>query len=212
MATKKKVDNESLLISPNPDITDLRKAAVGILTDEEKTPHIATKLDVAWFWKDMNQYPEVELAGSYIDMHLEELNTQYCFKLTEWMLEWYRFMPDALQFKLDRTGPVDWNLFCSLAFPLPETLPVPFHCFIRKLNVVQRGIVREQIYEECYTNRKLRNRVLKGEVIPARYTTYAAYSRIRKEVIKKMKKNGDVVPEDFKSKEQIFSETKRYIN
>jgi len=127
------------------------------------------------------------------------------------MKDWYGYMPDPLAFKWDKAGQIDWNLFISLAYPLPGTLPVPFFCLIRKVNTVQRGLVREQIYASCYSDLVLRNKVLKGMSLPPLYTYYAVYSKIRKEVVKRMRKNGDTVPPFLKSKNEIFKEARRLI-
>jgi len=153
-----------------------------------KSPHPATVEDTRWFWKDMDQEEgwAYDLAKDWIsnwDIFLK-LNEQYPFELTEWLMEWYSYMPEALSYKLDGAGTIDWNLFFTLIYPLPST-KYPFICLIKAVNVKQNQIVREQIFDTISKDPELSKRVLNNEVIPSIYTHYTTYKRIRREVVKR---------------------------
>jgi len=156
-----------------------------MITKYSRDPYVATSEDIRWFWADLDIATDHELAREYVNNNLESLNEKYPFEVTEWLLNWYRFMPDIIG-KYNGTGQVDWNLLFTLIKPLPQ-LPVPFHSVIEKLNVKQNKLVREQIYDECYENEELRKRIINYRPIPSRYTYYTPYSKIRKEVVKRAK-------------------------
>lgn len=178
----------SALISPNQDINDDRAGGIEMIQGLHKTPYVAIKDDVRWFEADMDidtDHETTVIAKEYVEKHFELLNNKYPFELTEWLMNWYRFMPEALYYRWDNTGQLDWNIFFTLIYPLPG-LPCPFCLLIDKLNVKQNQMVREQIYMECYKNKILRNNLINLEVIPTMYTHYASYWKIRKEVLWKI--------------------------
>lgn len=155
-----------------------------------KTPHAATKEDIRWFWKDMDLDSEESYALAKEEVGKEELlikwNDQYPFELTEWLMEWYTYMPEALSLHLDKTGPIDWNLFFSLIEPI-NTRGVPFICLVKALNVRQNQIVREQIYDTITKDPVLSKKVLNYQPIPSIYTHYTPYGKIHREVVRRLR-------------------------
>jgi len=178
----------SALVSPNPDINENREIGIDLIKECNKTPHQATAGDIAWFWQDLDMPLESDIAWEYVNPRIKELCGMYSFAVTEWFMEFYRYMPEVLDLKLDRTGQIDWNLFFSLAYPLPGGLAVPFHAMINKLNVAQNRIVRKQIIEEIWNNEDLRVKVMKWENIPSIYTYYIAYPIIRNAIERRVQK------------------------
>lgn len=181
------------LLSPNPDINENREFAVGFIKEFGYIPHNATKEDIEWFWQDMDIDCDKETAWDYVTPNFPTLNQQYPFKVTEWFMEFYRYMPECLYYHYDKTGQIDWNLFFTLAYPLPKPLGIPFKVMISKVNVAQLRLVKEQIKDEIWNDPKLRHDVLKGELIPSIYIYYLPYWTIRKAIIERQKKHDEGV-------------------
>jgi len=156
----------------------------------KKVPHTATREDVRWFWQDM----DMDDPGNYAlakaavaeDKRFLRWNEQYPHELTEWLREWYTYMPDALSLHLDGAGQIDWNLLFTLIEPI-NTAGIPFICLRKALNVRQNQIVREQIYTEITNDPILRGKILNCKPIPAIYTHYTPYFTIQKEVLRRIK-------------------------
>ena len=153
-----------------------------------KDAHPATKEDIRWFWQDIDIDCDTETAWDYVTPQVDKLSEQYPFLITEWFENWYRFMPDIIDKGIDRTGQIDWNLFFSLAWPIPGGLAVPFYLMIKKLNVAQNRIVRIQIVDTIWKDKELRTKIINWELIPSIYINYMPYQLIRKRVIEKDKK------------------------
>lgn len=173
------------LVSPNKDINENREMALELIQLLGKPPHIATKEDKQWFWVDMETPCDKETAWAYINYNIDTLGDKYnyIFRVTEWFSEFYRYMPELLYDRLDGTGQIDWNLFFTLAYPLPGNLGIPFHTMINKLNVAQLRLVKEKIVQEIYDDKELRKRVYTHGLIPSIYTYYMPYQLIRKRLI-----------------------------
>ena len=156
-----------------------------------KSPHQATPEDVKWFWRDMDREDSSNYTFSKCALEnwkfFLKLNDQYPFELTEWLMEWYSYMPDAIYAKLDGAGGIDWNLFFTLIYPL-NIEDLAFICTVKALNVKQNQLVRDQIFDTITKDPDLSKRVLNNEAIPSIYTSYTTYKRIRTEVIKRTKK------------------------
>lgn len=178
----------SALVSTNPDITYDRENAILLMQKHGKEAHGATREDIRWFWQDLDMECETEIAWDYVQPRIRELSEMYPFLVTEWFMNFYRFMPDIIEKGIDRTGQIDWNLFFSLAYPIPGGLAVPFYKMIEKLNVAQLREVREQIVDEIWNDPEMRKKIFKEEGIPSKYTYYMAYQTIRNRVIEKDKK------------------------
>lgn len=176
------------LISPNQDINYDRENAVILMDKYNKEPHPATREDIAWFWQDFGMECEKEIAWDYVQPRIRDLSEQYPFLTTEWFMNFYRYMPDIIDKGLDGTGQIDWNLFFSLAYPLPGGLAVPFRYMIEKLNVAQLREVREQIVDEVWIDPEMKKSIFKWGTIPTIYTYYMPYQLIRKRVIEKDQK------------------------
>ena len=201
----------STLVSPNPDLTEDRVAALEMIEKYKKEPHAATPEDIRWFWKDMDSDDpdNYALAKEAVakDERFIKWNEQYPFELTEWLREWYTYMPEALSLKLDGAGPVDWNLLFTLIEPL-NTCGVPFICLRKALNVRQNQLVREQIYKEVTEDPKLRDRVLNYQPISPIYTQYTPYGTIHKEVMRRLKPDSGRAP---RGSIAIFKEVEKLI-
>lgn len=178
----------SALVSSNSDITYDRENAILLIEKFGKEAHPATREDIRWFWQDIEMECETDVAWDYVQPRVRELSGQYPFLITEWFMNWYRFMPDIIEKGIDRTGQIDWNLFFSLAYPLPGGLAVPFCVMIEKLNVAQLREVKVQIVDEVWKDPEMRKNIFKEEGIPSIYTYYMPYQTIRKRVIEKDKK------------------------
>lgn len=203
---------ESRLFSRNPDLIEDRKTAVELIELYGKTPYHATKDDIAWFWADLRIETEPgdsQMAKDYVEENIEKLNTRYPFPVTEWFCNFYRYIPDIIGQKIDNTGQVDWDLFFTLANPRPGFI-CPFWMTIEKLDVKQNQLARRQIYRECADNPELRNKLIKGDVIPSMYTYYVSYQKIRKEVLKLTKTIDPFDPEKT-LKPKIFRRAMQYM-
>lgn len=175
-------------ISTNEDINEDRHNAVELIQKYSKKPVVAEQGDIRWFWADLRiEYDrELEqLVKEIVIQNLDILSTSYPFDTSEWIVNWYRFMPDIIERRIDGTGQIDWNLFFSLVYPLKTCGAYSFQTLIHKLNIKQNQLVRQEIYQECYDDPKLRKSLLNREVIPPIYTYYTPYNKIRKEVMKK---------------------------
>jgi hypothetical protein len=176
------------LWSPNPDIIEDRKNAIELIQEFDKEFVYAKPEDIQWFWRDMDiDFDKVvnELAKEVVELKFEkDLALRYPFGVSEWLDNWYRFMPEIIG-ELDNTGQVDWNLFFSLVYPLPP-LTVPFNVLSKKLNIKWNRVIRDQIYWDCYNDPVVKEKLIKGEIIPSIYTYYTSYSKIRNEVMKKI--------------------------
>ena len=179
----------SSYVSPNPDINEDRGNALELIKIWKKEPHVATKKDIRWFWEDMDMDDvESEIVWAYVTPKVDKLSQMYPFRVTEWFENFYRFMPDILPLGLDGTGQIDWNLFFSLAYPLPGGLAVPFRSMVRKLNVAQLRLVKEKIINEIWEDKDLRKKIINWDLIPSIYIHYMPYQLIRKRVVEKDKK------------------------
>ena len=164
-----------------------------------KTPVIAQKSDRDWFWGDIDIEWDQELeeeAKEIVRANYDVLEQRYPFEISEWFVNWYRFMPEIIEKHISGTGQVDWNLFFSLAYPLKTCGAYSFQTLIHKLNIKQNQDVRQQIYQDCYDDPKLRQAIVNGDVIPPIYTYYTPYSKIRKEVLKKIREDAKLHPID----------------
>jgi len=177
----------STLISPDPDMTEDRVGALEMIEKFNKNPHFATKEDIRWFWKDMDMDSHESYMLAKTEVAREEKfikwNNQYPFELTEWVMEWYSYMPDAISFRLNGAGQIDWNLIFTLIEPL-NTEGIPFICLVKALNVRQNQMARQQIYRTIAEDPILRQKVLNHEPISPIYTHYTPYSKIHREVVK----------------------------
>jgi len=202
------------LNSPNQDVNENRRLGLELVEKLSRKPHIATKSDIKWFWEDLNDFDLdptelYSLAKTYIERNFDELNKAYPFELTEWFLDWYRYMPDALYMGLDNTGQVDWNIFFTLA---AEKLSdsSSFHYVIKALNVTQSQYVRKAIYQKIADDPDLRDKVMKYQPLPSIFTNYCSYDRIRKEVARILHPSEDRLPDGcrkaFKEAEKIMKE------
>ena len=162
-----------------------------------KEPHVATKEDIRWFWKDMDStsVESYALAKEAVadDEKFSKWNDQYPFELTEWIREWYTYMPDALSLKLDKTGQIDWNLLFTLIEPISSG-GLPFIDLIKALNIRQNQLVREQIYKTVAEDPVLREKVLHYQPIPSIYTHYTPYGKIYREVVRRIKPQRSTAP------------------
>lgn len=167
-----------------------------------RKPHVATGEDIKWFWEDYGLYnydalDEPELyknAKEYIARNFEELNKILPFELTEWLLNWYSFMPDAFFYKKDRVGRVDWNILFTLIGENPPTDSSSFYLVTKALNVAQGRLVRESIYKTVAEDPVLRDKVINYKPLPLMYTYYTPYGKIRKEVLKRIKPPSSRLP------------------
>lgn len=173
------------LASTNPDINDLRAWQINWIKLHDLPFHQATREDIAWFWEDLDIEIDSDTAKEYVAQNLSPLNDRYAFLLTEFFEEFYRYMPDALGYNLFKVGPVDWNLFFTLAFPLPPMPCTSFRVLVNKLNWAQLRLVKEKIMDEVWDSPEYRRRALHEEALPALYTQYIPYPRIRKEMIRR---------------------------
>lgn len=126
-------------------------------------------------------------AKEFVERKFSELNTLYPFELTEWFLEWYRYMPEAISERMDNTGRVDWNIFFTLLGKEPLYDSSSFYLLVKALNVYQSRLVREFIYKSVAEDPKLRKRVLNHKPLPSIYTFYTPYGKIYREVVKLLK-------------------------
>lgn len=192
----------SKLISPNPDINEDRKLGLELIEELGRKPHEATKENLKWFWEDYGLYnyearEEPELyknAKGHVERNFDKLNAEFPFELTEWLLNWYSFMPDAFFYKKDKVGQVDWNILFSLIGTDPPTDSSSFYLVTKALNVSQGRLVREAIYKEVAGDPKLRDRVINYKPLPLMYTYYTPYGKIRREVLKRIKPPRQAAP------------------
>jgi len=178
----------STLVSPNPDINENRKIGIELIEEYNKTPHVATKEDIHWFDQDLDMIIDSDVAWDYVTPRIKELSEMYPFYITEWFEEFYRYMPELLPTGRDGTGQIDWNIFFSLAYPLPKLPYLSFRSMIQKLDVAQNRIVRAQIKEEIWNDKELRRKIMNWENIPSIYTNYIAYQTIRKAIVERHEK------------------------
>lgn len=179
-------------------MTTDRLGALEMIEKFKKEPHPATKADINWFWQDLDSddkesYREAKKILED-DTELRRLHTQYPFELTEWLMEWYSYMPECLYYGWDRAGQVDWNLFFTLIEPI-KTSGLPFISIIKALNVRQNQIAREQIYNTVFNDPILRKNALEGGMIPTMFTHYTTNSKIRNEVLKRLK--GEKIKDEY---------------
>ena len=176
------------IISPNPDINQLRDDALELMQTLGKKASPATREDIHWFWEDQGMDLEMDkdLAWDYVNSNFEALDKQYPFDVTEWFMEFHRYMPDCLKFHWDRAGLIDWNLFMSLAKPLPTLNTTSFKMMITKLNVAQQRREKEKIKTMCWKDPTLRDKLVKGEIIPAKLTELIPYQSLRKTVVDRL--------------------------
>ena len=190
------------LVSPNPDVNEDRKSGLELINLLDREPYIATQEDIKWFWKDQGLYnfdinEESDLyqnAKEYVERNLEELGTRFPYELTEWLLNWYSYMPDAFYYRKDRVGQIDWNILFTLIGRNPPIDSSTFHLVIKALNVRQGRTFRERIYREIANSPDLSQKVLSYKPIPLAYTQYTPYSKIRKEVLKILKPPREAAP------------------
>lgn len=178
----------SKFISPNEDINEDRRNAIELIKKYSKSLIISLKGDIEWFWGDLRIEYDKELEEDTKRIVLENysiLSSHYPFDVSEWVVNWYRFMPEIIEKHIDGTGKIDWNLFFSLVYPIKTCGAYSYQTLIHKLNIKQNQQVREEIYQECYEDSKLRKALINREVIPPIYTYYTPYNKIRKEVMKK---------------------------
>ena len=169
-------------ISPNPDVNEARKLGIEFIEKYNKTPHVATKDDKEWFWQDLELLVDTDVAWEYVEPRVKVLSDMYPFAITEWITDFYSYMPEMFHYKLDGVGQIDWNIFFTLAYPLPKGMAISFHFLMKKLNVAQNRIVRRQIIDEIWNNKDLRLKVMRWEPIPSIYTYYIAYPTIRRRI------------------------------
>lgn len=213
LPTVQPVPDLSKFVSSDEDINDDRKNAVMLIKKYSKTPIIAQKSDRDWFWGDLDIEWDQELeeeAKEIVRANYNALEAHYPFQISEWFVNWYRYMPEIIDKHIRGTGQIDWNLFFSLAYPLKTCGAYSFQTLIQKLNFRQAQDVRQQIYQDCYDNPKLRQAIINGDVIPPIYTYYTPYSKIRKEVLKKVREGSKTLVIDDSSKE-LFTQAAQLV-
>jgi hypothetical protein len=148
----------------------MRKEALLLIETLKKEHYIATPEDIIWWRKDLHTDFDTKVVWSYIETHREGLEAQYPVDLTQWLLDFYMYL---CFFLLPKPEPpasyVDWNLFFTLARPITLPVYIPLKAAVQKLNIAQHRDIRLLLKEECYQDVDLRNKVLKGEIIPAKY-------------------------------------------
>lgn len=209
--TIRKIPDEALkkLIAKDPDINEDRKNAVGLIKKYNKNFIIATKDDQIWFKEDIEVKLDKELeeeAKDIVSKNWEKMSDSYPFDISEWIVNWYRFMPEAFISKKSGAGQVDWNLFFSIISPIHYYGIYCFQTMIHKLNIKQNKEVRQLIYRDCFNNQELRQKLINNEPIPSIYTNYTPYTKIRREVLKMVQKL-DKDP----TKEKVFTLAVKYL-
>jgi len=186
----------------------LRKNALWLIDRCKKEPHPATREDITWYERDLScndcDKDGKALARDYVKGHFEQLNDKYPFLVSEWFEEFYYIAADSLMLRDGDTSIVDYNLFFTLAFPLPVPLVVTFRQTIKVLNKYQRGRLKTYIVNHCYADPEIRDKILKEEAIAGHYTRYISYPRLRERIIQKFLKhkaiggvqNNDNPPQD----------------
>lgn len=172
------------LVSSDSDINENRQYALELMQQLGREAHIATLADRRWFWEDLEIECDTSFAWEYVNRNLDMLRKTYPFRCAEWFSEFYRYMPEALGGKMSIVGAIDWNLFFSLAYPLPKPLSIPFCVMIDKLDIQLTREVKKEIAQDVWDDKDLRKRVFKREVLPSIYTYYMTYQQLRKRVIK----------------------------
>ena len=185
-------------ISPNPDINNLRRTGMLLIEDFKKEVHLASKEDVRWFWEDINIETDTEASWEYVNTHLSILNTQYIFYITEWFMEFYRYMPEVIEARLDRAGLIDFNIFFTLASPIVRPTCTSFQEMLTKLNTWQTRKAKEQIKRDCWENIDLRTKLLQGDLIPSIYLEYIPYQTLRKVILERQLKERTDLQDLFK--------------
>jgi len=178
----------SALKSPNPDINSNRAWQLEWIEKHKLPYYKTTKADVKWFWEDLDIEDDSATVREFVDQNLKPLCDRYAFLLTEFFEEFYRYMPECLWNRWDNVGQLDWDLFFTLAYPLPALPCSSFRTLIKKLNLAQLRIVKVQIMNEIWDSPEYRRRVLHEEVLPALYTQYIPYETIRREMVRRFEK------------------------
>lgn len=205
-----------LLHTKDQDINDLRSTGIKLVEKFRASKVYLPKLkDLKWFKEEWEVYFEVPVpeCDEFILNNYEEYNKHYPFLMTEWFLEWYELHMDFVRYTLKGGEGFDWRLFFSLAYPLPETLTIPFYRMVKRLNVRQLVDVKREIVEDIWKNPDLRQRVFKGEIIPSIFTYYMPYQQIRTRIVARARTDLDNRDAPYvKAFRKIFQTYKEDIN
>ncbi len=195
----------SVVASPNPDITENRIAAFEMLEKYNKPVFRHTEEDIHRFWQDFDMEVEKEDAWDYVNYNYVKLCEMYPFEVTEWFMEFFRYMPECLWYHYDDAGDVDWCCFFSLLYPLPGNLGISYCEMIKKLNVSQNRQVKRQILDEIWNDPDLKHKILRGDLVPSIYIYYTPYQTLRKAIIERQEKYNRALKKE--KKEQISGHT-----
>jgi hypothetical protein len=171
-------------------IAQNRKMALLLIDRWHKDKIHATQEDVNWFWKDLKSSEDYSLEFYMLQVEPKalEIDQHYPFEITEWFLEFYRYMPDCLIHKWDGACEVDWHLFFCLAKPLYLIPGISFYSMISRLNIIQLRHVKDQIVDTVLEDAELLRRVVDNENLPPQYTYYLPWKSLKRRVEDKLLK------------------------
>jgi hypothetical protein len=180
------------------EVQGMRKEALGLIEELKKSNYIARREDLEWWRLDSDRYVDSIVAKTYVESHRSSLELSYPPKATKWFRDFYSYLiyfllPFRVPGRPQRpsvppTSYIDWNLFFTLARPIDIPEFTSFKMTIQKLEIAQDRDLREALKEECFRNPELRNRLLKGEPVPPKYTEDLYYKDLVKYVVIKMGK------------------------
>ena len=168
------------LFQSNPanegEIMRMRAEALKCILKGNRKYHEATKEDIRWFWDQeelgsiLGIGPQVtEPAKEFVRKNLFYLTKNfYNFWDTEWITEWYKFMPMVLETPKEfNAGRIDWSCFFSIVYPLPPNIPVDFNVFIHKLNIMHQKMARLRAFDAVWNDPFRGQKTLDGEMVLA---------------------------------------------
>ena len=179
------------LLSSEKDVTDLRELGVGFIEKYNKEPYKALKKDLDWLYEDLDIFVYSDYAWPIINKNIQRLISQYTFELTEWLMEFYSFVPFWYEIKDPAVNIVDFNIFFTLARPIPtiEEIAVPFYLTIEKLDVFYQRAAREATIQHVLETPELLVKVIKGDIVPPNILNYITYGNLRSKVLQKLAKD-----------------------
>jgi hypothetical protein len=178
----------------------MRKEAINLINNLGKTHYIAQPKDLAWWTEDLHKIVDTKVAWVFVENHREKLESQYPLEVTNWFLDFYNYLCFFLVPKYNiKDRYIDWNLFFTLARPIEIHPSTSFNKTIQKLQIAQGRDLRAKLKEECYQDVELRTRVLKGELVPPKYTEDINYIELRHYIERRIQQDYKGVAKQLKA-------------
>lgn len=183
------------------DINLCRKRGVEIAEKYNKTRYEPSKAERGWIFYDSLITMHKEDYQFYYDDNKDFLEENYPWEICHWLKNWYsihKYLRLVIHKKLEED---DGILFFSIARPLPpEVIPpnyevqqVSFYKIISNLHSLQEILEEEKAIKGILSNPELLSSLIKGEVIPYKFTEVLNYNILYDRVTNKLFNHPEIV-------------------